>query len=93
MLMANAWVQLEDYRTALPLAKKAIGMSVNNPREGWSRLLLALHFQLEQYPESAGVLEYLLTHWPKKTYWMQLSSVYATTGEDHESLTALEVAY
>ncbi len=93
ILLANAWVQLEDYRTALPLAKKAIEMSVNNPREGWIRLLLALHFQLEQYPDAAGVLEQLLTHWPKKTYWMQLSSVYATIGEDHQSLTALEVAY
>ncbi|MEE9281576.1 MAG: tetratricopeptide repeat protein [Myxococcota bacterium] len=93
ILMANAWVQLEDYRTALPLAEKAIEMSVNNPREGWIRLLLALHFQLEQYPEAAGVLEQLLTHWPKKTYWMQLSSVYATLGEDQKSLEELERAY
>jgi tetratricopeptide (TPR) repeat protein len=93
ILLANAWVQLDDYRTALPLAKKAIEMSRNNPREGWWRLLLALHFQLEQYPDSAKVLEELVRMWPKKTYWMQLSSVYAQIEREHKSLTALEVAY
>ncbi len=86
-------MQLDDYRTALPLAKKAIEMSSNKPREGWWRLLLALHFQLEEYPEAAGVLEGLVRMWPKKSYWMQLSSVYAQIEQEHKSLTALEVAY
>ena len=93
ILLANAWVQMDDFKTALPLAEKGVAMSVNNPRESWVRLLLALHFQLEQYPEAAGVLETLVSRWPKKQYWMQLSSIYATVGEDHKSLTVMEVAY
>ncbi len=93
ILLANAYVQLDDYKTALPLAEKGVAMSVNNPREGWIRLLLALHFQLEQYPEAADVLETLASRWPKKSYWMQLSSVYATLGSDHKSLTVMQVAY
>lgn len=93
ILLANAWVQLDDYKTALPLAEKAVAMSANNPREGWLRLLLALDFQLERYPEAAEVLEDLASLWPKKTYWMQLSSVYGQLQQDAKSLTALEVAY
>ncbi len=93
ILLANAYVQLDDFETALPLAKKAVAMSVNNPREGWVRLLLALHFQLEQYREATEVLETLVSSWPKKSYWMQLSSVYGAIGEDHKSLTVMRVAY
>ena len=93
ILLANAWVQLEDFNTALPLAKTGVAMSVNKPRESWVRLLLALHFQLEQYREAAEVLKMLATTWPKKSYWMQLSSVYGAIGEDQKSLTVMQVAY
>lgn len=93
MRLANEQVLLEDFEAALPLAKRAVAMSEDNPREGWLRLLLGIHFSLEQYPEAAGVLERLVSLWPKKTYWMQISLVYATIGEGHKSLAALETAY
>ena len=93
VLLANGYVQLDDFASALPHAKKGVAMSVNNPRESWVRLLLALHFQLEEYRETADVLATLVTLWPKKSYWMQLSSIYATLGEDHKSLTVMQIAY
>ena len=93
ILLANAWVQLEDYERALPHAKQAVDMSVNKPREGWMKMLLSLYFQLERYPQAEGVLERLVRLWPKKQYWMQLSLVYATNEKEHEALVALEVAY
>lgn len=93
ILLANAWVQLEDYERAVPYAKQAVDMSVNKPREGWMKMLLSLYFQLERYPRAEGVLERLVRLWPKKQYWMQLSLVYATNEKEHEALSALEVAY
>ena len=39
------------------------------------------------------VLERLVAEFPKKTYWMQLSAVYAELGKHEKALALLELAY
>jgi len=91
-LVSMAHVQLEDAKSALPYAKKAVELS-KKPVESRLQLLLALEFELKRYEQVAGVLEVLITHFPKKSYFLQLSAVYGELGREKRALSALELAY
>ncbi|MBW1683524.1 MAG: hypothetical protein JRS35_00525 [Deltaproteobacteria bacterium] len=91
-LVSMAHVQLEDARSALPYAKKAVELS-KKPNESRLQLLLALEFELKHYKQVADVLEVLVTHFPKKSYFLQLAMVYGELGREKRSLSAFELAY
>lgn len=91
-LIAMGHVQLQDAESALPYAIKAVEAS-KEPSEPELRLLLALRFELKQYEEVAKLLEELISHFPKKIYFLQLSAAYAELGLDKRSLSTLELAY
>jgi tetratricopeptide (TPR) repeat protein len=91
-MVAMAHVQLDDPKSALPLAKKAVALA-KRPTESWLQLLLALEFELKHYKDVAKVLEVLITHFPKKTYFLQLSAVYSELERDKLVLSTLELAY
>jgi tetratricopeptide (TPR) repeat protein len=91
-LVSMAHVQLEDAKSALPYAKKAVELS-KKPVESRLQLLLALEFELKRYEQVAGVLEVLIKHFPKKSYYLQLSAVYGELGREKRALSALELAY
>ncbi|MDF2153968.1 hypothetical protein [Vibrio sp. CAU 1672] len=91
--LASAYVQMEDYRKAIPPTKKAIAMS-KNPSESWYLILMASHYELGQLKSVASVLKTLTSKYPsKKRYWMQLSGVYMELNQERNSLAALEVVY
>ncbi|MGR2766498.1 tetratricopeptide repeat protein [Photobacterium ganghwense] len=91
--LASAYVQLEDYRNAIPPTKQAIAMS-KTPSESWYLLLMASHYELGQLKSVAEVLRTLTTKYPaKKQYWMQLSGVYMELNQERNSLATLEMAY
>ncbi|EGQ8123798.1 hypothetical protein I7100_001035 [Vibrio parahaemolyticus] len=91
--LASAYVQLEDYRMALPPTKKAIEMS-KNPSESWYLILVASHYELGQLKSVASVLKTLTSKYPeKKRYWMQLSGIYMELGQERNSLATLEMVY
>jgi len=91
-LVAMAHVQLDDAKSALPYAKKAVALA-KKPTESWLQLLLSLEFELKHYKEVANVLEVLIAHFPKKSYFLQLSAVYGELGRDKLVLSTLELAY
>jgi len=91
-LVAMAHIQLEHAKLALPYAQKAVALS-KKPVESKLQLLLVLEFQLEHYEQVADILEELITHFPNKTYFLQLSAIYAQLGREKRSLSALELAY
>jgi tetratricopeptide (TPR) repeat protein len=91
-LVAMAHVQLEDADAALPYARKAVEVA-KKPVEAWLQLLLAVEFELKHYKQVANVLEVLVTHFPKKNYFLQLSAVYSELGRDKRALSTLELAY
>ncbi|MFH4831470.1 tetratricopeptide repeat protein [Vibrio diabolicus] len=91
--LASAYVQLEDYRNAIPPTKKAIAMS-KSPSESWYLILVASHYELGQLKSVASVLKTLTSKYPqKKRYWMQLSGVYMELGQEQNSLATLEMVY
>jgi tetratricopeptide (TPR) repeat protein len=91
-LVSMAHVQLGNAERALPYAKKAVALA-KKPTESYLQLLLALEFELKHYEQVADVLEVLITNFPKKSYLLQLSAVYAELGRDKRALSALELAY
>lgn len=91
-LLAIAYYQLEDLDAALGPAQKAIDIA-EQPQEGWLQLLLALRLTRKEYQEAIPLLEKLVALYPKKTYFIQLSTVYGALGNFPEALIPLQLAY
>jgi tetratricopeptide (TPR) repeat protein len=91
-MIGIAHVQLEDAKRALPYARMAVKKS-KKPRESYLQMALALEFENKNYKHVARLLEVLIKYFPKKSYYLQLSAVYAEVGSDKKSLSALELAY
>lgn len=93
IVLANAYVHLEDYRNAIGPATQAIQLS-ENPSESWYLLLMASHYELKQFKQVADVLQILTNKYPQnKRYWMQLSGTYMELDRERQALAALEMAY
>ena len=93
-LLAVAYYQQDDFTRALPHAKKAVElMDKTKPNENWLQMLSALHLQREEYKEAVPILEQLVTVAPdKKTYWMQLSSIYGQMEDYPNALAIMQLA-
>ena len=91
-LLALSYFQKNEYEKALDPAQKAYDL-MEVPNEGWIRLLLALRLTRQEYEASIPLLERLVSSFPKKTYWMQLSTVHGATGSYENALVPLQLAY
>jgi tetratricopeptide (TPR) repeat protein len=91
-IVGMAHVQLEDAKAALPYARMAVKKS-KKPRESYLQMALALEFENKNLKHVARLLEVLINYFPKKSYYLQLSAVYAELGLDKKSLSAMELAY
>jgi tetratricopeptide (TPR) repeat protein len=96
MLRAQGYYQLKDYDTSLTDVKKAIGMYREQgkvPKEQWLNLARFLYFEKDDVDNAVVMLEQLLTHYPKKDYWVQLSHMYGEQKKESKQLAAMETAY
>ncbi len=91
-ILALSLTQTKQWHQALRWAKDAVA-SVKRPQEGWLQLLMSIHLELKQLKEVANVLQRVITLYPKKTYWMQLSAVYGELKQSAKALAVLELAY
>lgn len=92
-LAGAAYTQVQRYSLAIKHLKKAIA-ATRNPKETWYRQLLAVYFEAKRYRDSAGLLEEMVTRYPRrKDYWLQLSGVYRELDDDARSLATLELAH
>lgn len=96
ILLAQGYYQVKDYDKALVNVDKAIAMSraANQiPKEQWLNLARFLYFEKNDIKNTVAVLEELLTYYPKKEYWVQLSAMYGEQDKTNEQLAAMETAY
>jgi len=92
-LLAVAYYQLKDWKSALEPAQKAVDLN-DRPQEGWLQLLLALRLEREEYEPAVPLLRRLIGLAPtKKTYWMQLSNVYGMMEKYGDAIVPMEIAY
>lgn len=91
-LLALAYFQMDDHDAALEPARKAVEMA-EEPLEPWLQLLLAVRLTRKEYRESVPILEELVRLYPRKDYWLQLSTVHGALGSFEEALVPLQLAY
>jgi len=94
-LLAAAYYQMDDFDRALPPAQKAVElMDKSKPQENWLSMLSALYLQKDRFRDAIPIIEQLVAVAPsKKTYWMQLSSVYGQLEDYPKALAVMQLAY
>lgn len=96
VLLSQGYYQLKDYDKALVNVEKAISLYNEKgklPKEQWYNLARFLYFEKGNINKTVDILEILLTHYPKKQYWVQISHMYGEQKKDSEQLSAMETAY
>lgn len=96
VLLSQGYYQMKDYDKALLNVEKAISMYNEKgklPKEQWYNLARFLYFEKGDINKTVDVLEILLTHYPKKQYWVQVSHMYGEQKKEPEQLAAMETAY
>jgi tetratricopeptide (TPR) repeat protein len=91
-MLAMAYLQKGDHVQALANAERTVSLA-DTPREPWLQLLVALRFETKEYESAVPALETLVSRYPKKEYWLQLSAVHAELGAHDRALAILELAY
>ena len=95
-IMAAAHWQLNEKKMALKNADTAMCVAKANsskPRESTYNLLLALYNESEKTDEMLPLYKELVDFYPKKRYWVQLSSLYGSLNQESNQLSALEAAH
>jgi hypothetical protein len=96
VLLAQGYYQVKDYDKALLNVKKAIAMHKEAgkiPREQWYNLARFLYFEKNDVKNTVATLEALLTYYPKKEYWVQVSHMYGEQKKEKDQLAAMDTAY
>lgn len=96
VLMAQGYYQLKDYDKALTNINIAIDDFDGKgkiPKEQWYNLARFLYAEKNMIDEATATLQQLITFYPKKQYWVQLSFMYSEQNEESKQLGAMETAY
>jgi tetratricopeptide (TPR) repeat protein len=90
-LLALAYYQMEDLDSALEPAQKAVELT-DAPQESWLQLLLAIRLTRQEYKEAEPVMLELVKRYPKKLYWVQMSTLYGAQEDYERALVFLQLA-
>lgn len=63
------------------------------PKEGWYAMLRAFYFELGNYDKMRDTLEFMVMHWEKADYWVQLAAIYSELKQEDKQLAVMDVAY
>lgn len=96
VLLAQSYYQLGDMKEAV----KNIDTAVNRfeskgkvPKENWYILQRAVYYEKGDNKKVISILQKLIKHYSKPTYWKQLSGFYGMAGREKDQLHSLETAY
>lgn len=95
-LRASICYNKDDKACALRDINKAISMVEGRDKiatESWYSLQNALYLDKEDYKSSVKVIEKMVRHFPKASYWVQLGGVYGLLGRDKDQLYAMDATY
>ena len=96
VLLASAYYQLEKWPKMIPPLEKAMDIARQRDtdiKEQWWLLLRVAYFEQKDFKKVTEILETLVSHWPKKEYWTQLSAMYGELGQEKRQLAAYWAAY
>lgn len=93
ILMGANFAQREMMQEALPYVVRA-NQLVKKPNENWRNLQLAIHAELNQFPEAIDLLKSNIGIWPDNLrYYLVLSSFYMETNNDAGALASLTIPW
>ena len=95
-LLAQIYYQLDRKTDALNMLELAINDSESKgllPKEGWWGLQRVLYYEKNDYKRVTSILEKLVTHYPKWTYWKQIGGMYGELEREMDRLVATEIVY
>lgn len=79
----------ENINTAVKMAEK----DGNVAKEPWLSLQKALYLEKEDYKSALPIIEKMVRHYPKKSYWQQLAGVYGMVEREKDQYYTLDAAY
>lgn len=96
VLFGQGYYSLKQYDRALQNMERAISMfreQGKKPKEQWLQMLRYLYYEKGQPEKAVAVLEEMITLYPKREYWMQLSQMYGEAKQEKKQLAALDAVY
>jgi tetratricopeptide (TPR) repeat protein len=90
-VIGSAYAQARRFAEAVPFAQKAVD-GAPEPKEPWFRLLVWVQTELDHDAEVAAVLERVVQSFPKREYWLQLTTAYQGLGDLPKAVATLESA-
>jgi len=96
ILIGTGYYQLEQVDKIIPPVEKALQIARERgtePKEQWWLLLRVAYWEKNDYNKVKEILQTLLTSWPKKEYWSQLSAIYGELDNESKQLDAFASAY
>lgn len=95
-LLAQIYYQLDRKADALRMIELAIADVESKgklPKERWWSLQRVLYYEKNDYNRVITILEQLVKHYPKWTYWKQLGGMYGEQEREMDRLVASELVY
>ena len=95
-LKAQANYQLQRYQQAVSPLLTALELSRQKGlliKESWLGLLRASYYELDDFKNTAKILELLLVLYPQKAYWKQLAWIYGMLDREKDQLATTEAAW
>ena len=96
ILIATGYYQLEQIDKIIPPVETALQIAKErgiDPKEQWWLLLRVAYWEKGDNKKVKDILEILITNWPKKEYWVQLSAIFGELENEPKQLSAFESAY
>ena len=95
-LLAQIYYQLDrkdESLTMLELAINDVESKGKLPKERWWSLQRVLYYEKNDYNRVIEILEKLVKHYPKWTFWKQLGGMYGAQERSLDQLVASELVY
>jgi tetratricopeptide (TPR) repeat protein len=96
IVIGQAYYQKGQYKNMIAPIETAIKMTEDaggKTNETWWQLLRVAYWEQKNYRKVKDIMEVLVSNWPKKSYWLQLSAVYSELDDEDRQLAAYEAAY
>jgi len=96
VLIGTGYYQLGEIDNIIPPLEKAMDIARERgtePKEQWWLLLRVAYWEKGDTKKVKEILEILVTNWPKKEYWTQLSAIYGELDQEPKQLSAFASAY
>jgi len=94
--VAQIFYQMKDFDRAIARLELVVQISRERGlqvKENWWTMLQFLYFEQENWLKVIEILEILVKEFPKRTYWVNLASVYGETDQTDKQIWTLEAAH